>query len=59
MKENQPKVIMCKGSVMKLRIGLTIRNSIERTTPPKRKVLNPPDIFSPDIICEVKKSAKE
>ena len=51
--------MIAKGSVMMLKIGLTIKNNIERTAPPIKYVVGPPEILSPVIICDVKKRAKE
>ncbi len=50
---------MFKGSVIRLKTGLTIINNTERTMPPIRYVVRPPDIFNPVIICEVKKRETE
>lgn len=35
-KENIPNVAICKGNVIILKIGLTIKNKINKTAPPKR-----------------------
>lgn len=39
MKENRPRVIIFKGKVMMLKIGLTIRNNTDKAIPAK---INPP-----------------
>lgn len=59
MKEKKPSVIMFKGRVIMLKIGFTIRNNNERIIPPTRYVVNPPEIFNPVTICDVKKRPNE
>lgn len=49
-KANRPRVIMFNGRVIMLRIGFTTKNNIERTIPPIRYVVKPPDMVKPVII---------
>ncbi len=56
-KEKSPKVMMLKGRVIMLKIGLTIANNIARTMPPTIYVAKPPDTLNPDIACEVTRRA--
>lgn len=50
IKENQPKVIIVRGSVRRVKTGFTAKNKIDRVMPPRTYVAGPPDIFNPDII---------
>lgn len=47
MKENNPKVIILKGSVIMLRIGLTTTKRIDKMIPPVKYVGKPPDTSTP------------
>lgn len=56
-KENNPKVIMFNGRVMRLKIGLTRRNKSDKTIPPIMYIDNPPSTLTPSKTCETIKSA--
>lgn len=50
IKENQPSVIIVRGSVRIVKIGFTAKNKIDSVIPPRTYVAVPPDIFNPDTI---------
>lgn len=50
IRENQPNVIIVRGSVRIVKIGFTAKNKIESVIPPRTYVAGPPDIFNPDTI---------
>lgn len=56
-KENDPKVIKFKGSVIMVKIGLIIKNIRDKTIPPIIKVGMPPVILTPGRIRVKTKSA--
>ena len=46
-KENNPRVIMFRGSVIMLKIGFTMKKRIDKTMPPMIYVVNPPSTLTP------------
>ena len=59
MKEKNPSVIIFKGNVMMLKIGLTKMNKTDKTTPARIYSTKPPFTLIPVKIWAVIKSATE